>query len=146
MYRVTDIVKRENPNYISSNGILDIGSLSSFVARDLEKYVKSRIALKKKQAQKKSSSKKPSLFIKNDLAPLPFSQNRPILNQSVSRDSRPTPGHLPIFSDLTPSYSMNQKIPEPHRMSDDGSNSSSFYSGNAEITKTLKKTNNMILP
>lgn len=126
---MSEIVKRENPGYISSTGILDIGSLSSQVARDLERYVKGRIALKKKQIQKKTSSKKPSLFLKNDLAPLPFNQARPALVHSMSRETRPIPGHLPVFTDLAPNYSLTKKAPEAHPQSDDGSNSSSFYSG-----------------
>jgi hypothetical protein len=132
MMRVTEIVRRENESYISQNGILDIGSLSSTVARDLERYVKGRIALKKKQSQKKPSSKKPPLFIKNDLAPSSFNQTRLTLSQSYSRDSKPLPGHLPVFSDVAPSYSMTMKLPDTKAPSEERSNSSSFYSGRSQ--------------
>lgn len=129
MMRVTEIVRRENSTYISTNGFLDINVLSPQVARDLERYVKGRIALKKKLNQKKAISKKTSMIPKNDLAPVPFTHSRSAISQTLSREIRPAPGHLPVFSDLAPAYSMAVKPPEAHHLIDDRSASSSFYSG-----------------
>lgn len=130
MLRVREIIRQAGIEYYTvGGGSIDIGNLPTDTARELEKYVKSRIALKKKQNQRKVHSKKPSFVGKNDLAPSSISQPRLILAPSLSYNNKPSQGHLPVFTDVAPNYSMAVPPKDIRAMSEERSNSSSFYSG-----------------
>lgn len=141
IFRVREIVKQAGVEFFTaSGGSIDIGNLPTQTARELEAYVKSRAALKKKHVQKKSLKKRPSYVQKNDLAPAPLSQSRLSLTAAVSREVKPAQGHLPIFADTAPTYPIVIPVVDNRALSDDKSNSSSFYSGTFILTQILMKT------
>ena len=142
MLRVREIIRQAGLEYYTvGGGSIDIGNLPTSTARDLEKYVKSRISLKKNQNQRKGIAKKPSYHGKNDLAPSSISQPRLSLTPTMSRDIKQPIGHLPVFADTAPSFAISTPAPIIRAMSDERSNSSSFYSGTIDLIQTPKKTN-----
>lgn len=131
IHRVREIVRQAGVEFFTvGGGSIDIGNLPTQTARELESYVKSRSALRKKQIQKKALKKRPSFLQKNDLAPAPLTQSRLTLTTHVSRELKPVQGHLPIFADTTPSYPIVIPVVDNKALSNEKSNSSSsFYSG-----------------
>ena len=126
-----EIVSEGGYDLYGSGSAIDIASLPPKIARDLEKYVKSKPMLKGKPAVKKATMKKPLNITKTDLAPNSLAMSKINLTNNISRDSKPVQGHLPIFGNSTPSYVQNVGNEIPHH-SDDQSNSSSFYSDSDE--------------
>jgi len=130
--RAKEIVGEAGYDLFSVGGAVEVNYLPTKVARELEKYIKTRPQTKPKQSQKKQPAiKRQVSFPKPDLAPTSLAPPRIPLTNHISRDSKPTQGHLPIFENSS-HYPPRESVAETHHHSDDQSNTSSFYSNSDE--------------
>jgi hypothetical protein len=127
-----------------TGGAIDIGQLPLRTARELERYVRSKISFKSKSIlSKKPPIKKPSnIAMKNDLAPASLAPPKPTLtHHSSAVHSRPSQSHLPVFSEPPAATVEFHHGIEHLAHSEERSKSSSFYSGTCELTQIPTRNN-----
>jgi hypothetical protein len=130
--RAKEIVSEAGYDLFTAGGAVEVANLPTKVARELEKYIKNRPQAKPKLSQKKQPAiKRQPSFPKPDLAPTSLAPPRIPLNNHISRDSKPTQGHLPIFENSS-HFPLRESVAETNHHSDDHSNTSSFYSDSDE--------------